>query len=63
MLDVFPSEAGIAERKNRKYALRHAEIGNGQRYTLAVSRLAMLRALRLTPEVDLPVPQAGASLV
>jgi len=39
VLDVFPREAGIAEGKNRKYALRHADIGNGQQYTLAVLRL------------------------
>jgi nucleoside phosphorylase len=39
VLDVFPSEAGIAEGKHRKYALRRAEAGNGQHYTIAVLRL------------------------
>jgi WD40 repeat protein/nucleoside phosphorylase len=38
VLDVFPSEAGIADGKNRKYALRHADLGNGERYTVAVLR-------------------------
>jgi len=38
VLDVFPSEAGIAEGKNRKYALRRADTGNGQQYTIAVLR-------------------------
>jgi nucleoside phosphorylase len=39
VLDVFPHEAGIAEGKHRKYPLRHAEIGSGQHYTIAVLRL------------------------
>jgi hypothetical protein len=39
VLDVFPREAGIAEGKNRKYALRHADVGNGQQHTIAVLRL------------------------
>jgi nucleoside phosphorylase len=38
VLDVFPHEAGIAEGKHRKYPLRHAEVGNGQHYTIAVLR-------------------------
>lgn len=39
VLEVFPSEAGIAEGKYRTYALRQADAGQGRSYTIAVSRL------------------------
>jgi nucleoside phosphorylase len=41
VLDVFPMTAGIIEGKGkmRKYALRHADIGGDQHYTIAVLRL------------------------
>jgi nucleoside phosphorylase len=38
VLDVFPSKAGIFKGTHREYALRHADLGTGERYTVAVLR-------------------------
>jgi nucleoside phosphorylase len=38
VLDMFPSEAGVHDGANRVYTLRHADAGNGERYTIAVLR-------------------------
>lgn len=40
VLDVFPTEAGRVEGADRLYNLRHADAGNGGRYTVAVLRQA-----------------------
>src|SRR5258708_7944434 len=40
VLEAFPDEAGILERKNREYTLRHADISTGERYLVAVLRQA-----------------------
>src|SRR6185436_16020269 len=39
VLGVFPDKAGIFKGNNREYTLRHADAGNGERYTVAVLRL------------------------
>ena len=38
MLDAFPSKAGIYKGRAREYPLRHADIGDGQQYTVAILR-------------------------
>jgi len=38
VLNVFPSDVGVYDGANRVYALRHAEAGNGEHYTIAVLR-------------------------
>jgi nucleoside phosphorylase len=38
VLDAFPSKAGIFKGADREYTLRHADVGNGERYTIAVLR-------------------------
>lgn len=38
VLAAFPSKAGIYKGQSRDYALRHADAGNGERYTVAVLR-------------------------
>jgi hypothetical protein len=38
VLDVFPSQAGRLKGAHREYNLRHADAGNGGRYTVAVLR-------------------------
>ncbi|HWO24006.1 MAG TPA: CHAT domain-containing protein [Kofleriaceae bacterium] len=39
VLGVFPSKAGTHKGASREYTLRHADAGNGERYTVAVLRL------------------------
>ncbi|HWO25377.1 MAG TPA: AAA family ATPase [Kofleriaceae bacterium] len=39
LLGVFPSKAGTHKGTSREYALRHADAGDGDRYTVAVLRL------------------------
>jgi nucleoside phosphorylase len=39
VLGVFPDKAGVFKGTNREYTLRHADAGNGERYTIAVLRL------------------------
>jgi nucleoside phosphorylase len=39
VLAVFPSKAGTHKGTSREYTLRHADAGNGERYTVAVLRL------------------------
>jgi nucleoside phosphorylase len=39
VLGVFPDKAGIFKGRNREYTLRHADAGDGEKYTVAVLRL------------------------
>ncbi|HEY0478724.1 MAG TPA: CHAT domain-containing protein [Kofleriaceae bacterium] len=38
VLGVFPDKAGVFKGARREYTLRHAELGSGERYTLAILR-------------------------
>jgi nucleoside phosphorylase len=38
VLDAFPTKAGRFKGAHREYNLRHADVGNGQRYTVTVLR-------------------------
>jgi nucleoside phosphorylase len=40
LLDVFPTKAGRFKGLHREYDLRHADAGNGERYTVTVLRQA-----------------------